>query len=463
MKIAMSFIRYSRQLVTIVGLAIGVSVVVCSTPAQGTAPQAEYYQFTPLVIRSDRMEPVLFQARVTGSPTRVVLTVSGQERQLRDDGIGGDPIASDGVYSLLLEPAVVVQGLQPDDVFRRFVGFLDVFQGSNRVMRGNVFANIITDEIPRLRVVRVAPDVQYTDHLVNIANAAFFSGARDVTQVTRRFYEFFADEYDFLNILYASFYFRNRGHAIVKNTVQGIGLSIRDDSRRYGSSGKLLGYSEFPNANLFDGAEPGYQHELGHQWINHLDVPPALPLNPGAHWPLSNLASGIMGWTLPGGLQGGDFPCLVVSEGSRIRLIPRVEAPVFTDLDLYLMGLLPPEQVGEIIVFVDQDFQRIISQCNNQIYTGRVTRVSIDEIIRRVGRRNPDWTQSPKRFKIATIIVSADGLLSQEEMAFFSFFAKRAEETQEVPTHIGFAKSIAKPFAISTRGLGSLETQILRR
>ncbi|HEU4388624.1 MAG TPA: hypothetical protein VFV34_12560, partial [Blastocatellia bacterium] len=37
--------------------------------AQVTSPAAIYDQFEPAVIRSDRTEPVLFQARITGAPT----------------------------------------------------------------------------------------------------------------------------------------------------------------------------------------------------------------------------------------------------------------------------------------------------------------------------------------------------------------------------------------------------------
>jgi len=47
-------------------------------------------------------------------------------------------------------------------------------------------------------------------------------------------------------------------------------------------------------------------------------------------------------------------------------------------------------------------------------------------------------------------------------MAYYSFFAQRAEGTREVPFHIGFVKSTAIPFNISTGGRGSINTRISR-
>jgi hypothetical protein len=98
--------------------------------------------------------------------------------------------------------------------------------------------------------------------------------------------------------------------------------------------------------------------------------------------------------------------------------------------------------------------------CNNQLFTGPVTRVSISDIVNTFGARVPDSINAPKNFKVATILVSKDRLLSEDEMAFFNFFARRAEETKEVAVHLGLIKGTSKPFVISTRGLGALNAQI---
>lgn len=423
-----------------------------------------YGQFNPMVIRSDRTEPVLFEAKVVGSVTRVALEYTtdfqqaGVDLQMRDDGTGGDRVAGDSIYTITLQASQITQGLQVNDVFRRFVGFFRVVPVKGNVFEGNVFAEIITDQIPRLPITSLATDAQRTTHVVNLVDSDFASGANpDVTRITKRFYQLAGDDYDFLNIVHVLSRFQNRFHFATKNEVRGIGQNVFHTSVEYGSAGKLSGITIFPISAFFDGADQGYQHELGHQWINFLHTP---PLNFGLpHWPLSSMASGIMGFTFPGLGQGLDYPCLLTTEPGGIRLTPRNGPPVFTDLDLYLMGMLPANQVAEQIVFVEQN-KALALPCNNQLFTGPVTRINISAILNVFGPRVPDSIDAQKNFKIATILVSKDRLLSEDEMAFFNFFASRAEETKEVATHIGLAKGTAKPFVVSTRGLGALNAQI---
>ncbi|HEU4508632.1 MAG TPA: choice-of-anchor X domain-containing protein [Pyrinomonadaceae bacterium] len=430
-----------------------------------TQPQVVYSQFDPIVIRSDGTQPVLFEARVVGNPSRVVLEFTtvvqqaGVDLEMRDDGSGGDRAAGDSVYTVMVQASQITQGLQADDVFRRFIGFLKVFQSTNLVFRGNVIAEIITDQIARLPITSLATDAQRTTHVVNLVDSDFVTGVNsDVTRITKRFYQLFGDDYDFLNIVYISTRFQNRHHRLVKNQIQGIGVTVFNNTANYGSSGKLSGISVFPISSLFDGADLSYQHELGHQWINFLQIP---SLESGVpHWPISSLASGIMGFSLPPNSQGGEYPCLLTSEPGGIRLTPRNGPPVFTDLDLYLMGLLPASQVGDHIVFTDQNLARTLP-CNNQLFTGEVTRIRITDIVDALGPRVPDSTNAPKNFKVATILVSKNRLLSEDEMAFFNFFSRRAEETREVAVHVGLVKgTTTKPFVVSTRALGTLNTQI---
>jgi hypothetical protein len=422
-----------------------------------------YGQFDPIVIRSDRTQPVPFEAKVIGSVSRVALEYTtdpqhaGVDLEMRDDGTGGDRAAGDSIYTVTLQASMITQGLQVNDVFRRFVGFFKVVPVKGNVFEANVFAEIITDEIPRLPITSLATDAQRTTHLMNLVDSDFATGLNpDVTRITKRFYQLAGDDYDFLNIINGSSRFQDRFHGVIKNEVRGIGENVFNLAVEYGSSGKLSGISNFPTSSFFDGADTGYQHELGHQWINFLNMQPlafGLP-----HWPISSMASGIMGFTFPGVGEGLDYPCLLTPEPGGTRLTPRNGPPVFTDLDLYLMGMLPASQVADQIVFTEQN-KALALPCNNQLFTGFVTRISINDILNVFGPRVPDSINAQKDFKIATIIVS-NRLLSEEEMAFFNFFARRAEETKDVTIHIGLLKATAKPFVLSTRGLGTLNAQI---
>src|SRR5215510_758504 len=126
-----------------------------------------YDKFDPVVIRADQTEPVLFQVRVDGpTPTRVVFEYNpgfqptGTDIEMRDDGTGGDRTSGDSIYSLTLQATQITQGLQTNDVFRRFIGFVKPFQGSTQLARYNIFAEVITEEIPRAPVIMLAADVQ---------------------------------------------------------------------------------------------------------------------------------------------------------------------------------------------------------------------------------------------------------------------------------------------------------------
>lgn len=449
-------------------LCLALSIIaglLCASPALAqTQPQVVYSNFDPIVVRSDRTQPVLFETRVVGGPSRVVLEYTtvppqaGLDLEMRDDGSGGDRAAGDSVYTVTLQASQITQGLQADDVFRRFIGFLKIFQNTTVVFRGNVFAEVITDQISRLPITNMAPDAQRTTHVVNIVDTDFVTGVNsDVTRITKRFYQLAGDDYDFLNIVYISTRFQNRHHFATRNQVQGIGLPIINNTATYGSAGKLQGISVFPISSLFDAADYVYQHELGHQWISFLNIPPLAGGIP--HWPISSLASGIMGFSIPPNGQGGEYRCLLTSEPTGVRLTPRNGPPVFTDLDLYLMGMLPASQVAEHIVFADQNLALTVP-CNGQLFTGDVTRVTINDIVNALGPRVPDSTNAPKNFRVATILVSKNGLLGEDEMALFNFFSRRAEETKEVAVHQGFLKGTTKPFVMSTRGLGSLNAQI---
>lgn len=45
-------------------------------------------------------------------------------------------------------------------------------------------------------------------------------------------------------------------------------------------------------------------------------------------------------------------------------------------------------------------------------------------------------------------------------MAFYSYFAQRAEAKELLYTHAGFAKGVSAPFYVATRGLGSLSLRV---
>lgn len=411
------------------------------------------------------------EIKAIGSPSKVTFESAlqpGVEVMMKDDGTGGDVVAGDGVYTISLASAPVLAAMTADDVYRPFIGYARPYNGSTAAGRYNQFAEVSDGQLPSFAATTDAADVQHTDYVVNIRMPQAFPSDSNPTVipnqsvVTNRFFQLFPDGYDFIDIIYTPSFYQNRFHYAVRNAIQGIGLQIFNSGQQYGSAARLLGISVFPITNFFDAADPSSQHETGHQWINFLNVP---PLSSGIpHWPLSTMAFGTMGFSISGG-EGGRFPCRIVPDGAGIRLNPDFTQPVFNDLDLYLMGLLPPDQVAEQIVLDNQDFNSVFSQCNGSLYGGTFTRLHVSDLIGNpaIGPRIPNSTAAQKNFRTAVIVVSRDALLSPDAMSFYSFFAQRAELQTAVAIHNGLEKGVAQPFALSTRGLGSMTTRLRPR
>lgn len=445
--------RWSRSaLFAIAGLAA----------ADAAAEQSvEFLVFTPEVIPDTRTEPVLVEAEIASAPTRVTIDFSPAGSApavitLRDDGADGDRRANDRTFTAQLPVAPILAARTADDVYRVFIGYLNLENGATRTFRGNLFVDVHSRDIGDYPVTRLSQFVQATTRLVNIHDTASFL-ARSPTGVAREFYRWFPDEYDVLNIVYAPQRFANRTHGVVTNTVSGIGLPMTNGSSLYGSAGRLAGISQFPLPGYYDGAETGFLHELGHQWINHIR---AQPFSTGVpHWPYSTMATGIMGFSIGGtGGQGGSFPCDIVEDARGFVLNPRTGgAPGYNDLDLYLMGLLPAEQVRDQFVFAEQSTS---PRCDGSIYTGAMTRVPIGDVVAALGPRTPAYGDAPATFRTATILVTRDGLASPEMMSLYSWLTERAEWRARVPTHSGFAKELGTPFHVATRGRGALQVDV---
>jgi hypothetical protein len=446
--------------------ALRIVVCLALAPESAIAQSVNYLVYTPSVVTPGATAPLLVEVELTAAATSVTIDFNpagsaSSSIALRDDGSEGDRAAGDRIYSGRLPVAPILAARTLDDVNRVFIGFLNVLNGSTATMRGNLFVDVYTSVMGVYPVSRLSQFVQATTRVVNIHDAGYFT-SRNLSNVTREFYRYFPDNYDVLNIVFDPQRFENRTHFVVKNTVSGVGLSMTDSSATYGSGGRLTGISQFPISRLFDGVESGTLHELGHQWINFLR---GAPFASGApHWPYSSMASGIMGFSIGGtGGQGGNYPCTITEDPRGYLLTPRADTPVFNDIDLYLMGLLPANEVRTQFAFADQAAAPQV-RCEG-IFTGAMTPITINEIMAAGGGpRVPAYGQAPNNFTMATVLVTRNGLASPEMMSFYSWMAERAEWRTRVPTHSGFVKELGQPFYLATGRRGTLQMDIdLRR
>ena len=405
-----------------------------------------YYRYNPLAVTVGSVSPVTLFVKTTSAVTALSADLQNGDH-LTATSLGSNS------FQLTLTPAQVLYGYAAG-YNHNFYGFLNVQTGATPAGRLNLVANVIDSYVSQVLVSTLAADARAAPHVVNLLVPSATPGD-PAPAIAKRFYQLFPDTFDFLNIISAESIVENRYHIGVSNDVHGIGLSIHNGAAQYGSAGRLLGITNYPVASFFDLAELGSQHEAGHQWINFV-------LAGEPHWPISGLARGIMGYSIPGSNVGGDFPYDLIPVGGgnyRVHVNPRASLDVgFTDLDLYLMGLLPASQVRPAIVFQNQNQSAQLHE--GGILLGPVQMVGAQTIAASNGARTPPAATARKSFHLASIIVSRDRLLSNDEMAFFDYMAARGEATTPLKYASGRVQGMTTPFFLSTHGLGTWTTNL---
>ena len=410
--------------------------------------------FTPTVVPETQTDPVLFEATVTGNPASVAFNISGNLRPMFDDGTNGDLTAGDGTWSITFTPQEILVRNVPSRVFRPILGSCNV-AGFGSL---NVIAEVWTSAIG-LRPIRTIDSTgQETDYIANYSATRNELMNFDFRLWAQRFYASHGDEYDFLNFVLVTGRRGNRFHMLVKNTVNGIGLQLFDNSSQYGSAGRLKGFNNFPIPSFFDGGEKAFSHEVGHQWINFLGGTVYAPGVP--HWPRGSIAGNVMGFSQGGqGGQGGTFPFTFSANGAGGYLVGSADAFIlstFNSMELYLMGLIPAEEVTPFFVLNNQNLSVTPGlTLQPQDYTT----VSVNEIIASAGPRIPAAADAQRDFRVATIVIS-EQLLDPYAMAFYDYFARRAEAITPLPFSSGLSSGTGNPWYLATGGRSTMTSAI---
>ena len=253
----------------------------------------------------------------------------------------------------------------------------------------------------------VSTVAQRTDHVLNVADTRLFDLANqgiDLGRAVSRLYDFFSDDYDFVTVR-PSFSMRNGlagFNIIVNNQVEGIGLARKDSSADFGGAQRLRSATSVNFLPLGP-----HVHELAHTWSNWLDLFESRSW--GAHWGVSDV----------GGVLGGQATFNEVEPG--VYEVPLQALNSFwggklSMLELYLMGLVGPEQVPDHLVLQDLEVESFDGE--TLLMTGHLDTVSVEDIVDAEGRRNPTHEQAQRDFRMATLVVSPE-LLSPVELTWF--------------------------------------------
>lgn len=228
-------------------------------------------------------------------------------------------------------------------------------------------------------------------------------------------YEKFKDDFDFvvyvLNELLENkkYSYDGRSYPVASNE-EGIGTSIYSMSKRYGSDGKLSRILHMPYRYAIKNGP--LVHEIAHRWANY-----AIPTidfrgnDYAGHW-------GVTGGSTPGQL-GGFLQSSLTKEGNRYTVAycgPNANGGnvPYNQLELYLMGMIPVEEVEPFSVFrnvsdVECDYATYYAFTSTQeeIYTPQ-------RLVEELGERKPDYKESQKDFKALFVVVTNEDLTAEE-------------------------------------------------
>ena len=253
------------------------------------------------------------------------------------------------------------------------------------------------------------------------------------------FYLGHPDIYDFLFVYTAFTPSLNMQQGIpIQYTVKGIareGMTGYGNPAQWGSAGKLLGaarmcnidqYPNDPDAAISDGLLSPYQgmstielqaHEWSHYWLATMDF---------KQEGMSENHTGLRGWedgannhwsgnfmSGPSVMYGGDL--FDNEDGTFTYTFSNPKK--YGKLDLYTMGLIPPEEVGEMFFLCDnEDIEQcregdasipVSKKTSTKIKSGLYKHtVTIDDVVRAMGERIPSSENAQKHFNIAFILAN---------------------------------------------------------
>ena len=145
----------------------------------------------------------------------------------------------------------------------------------------------------------------------------------------------------------------------------------------------------------------------------------------GSHWGVSSVNGQLGGFDLSTLKELGDNwytadPFGVYANGG--NSIP------YGNFELYLMGLIPPEEVDDVVLFRGMSATAGDFFDEQKWYADKKVIVTVEDVIEKLGTRAPDHNKAQKKFRILTLVLTDDPL-TEKEWTYFSNQAKGFEDT----------------------------------
>ncbi len=416
-------------------------------------------RFVPYAVANDGVDTATVEVRITagagvtsvsvgtstdkGSPLKLAapthLAVDGAAYpkagvQLYDDGSHGDRIGGDGVWSrgglsatgqtpyaggridIIEFDEVAVTTADGEERRAVWTGYA---QGHPLFESGAFALGVVRADSLRTPVT-VDAQLQKTGHLYNLidptlAGAPFRVLASDPSSMraaTTLLFDKIAD----VDFVYA--FCPSRGHTgaagltvAVSSQVKGIGKGVFNESAKWGSAGRLTSL-----VSLDFQTNGPILHETLHRWGVFIGAKFGVM---GSHW----------GYTGANGQLGGFDPASVVDIGDGKWTVKSFglfanggDSKPYSAIELYLMGLLPAQDVPPLMAFVagknagKQGGKTVIAAT-------ALVEHSIDDLVAALGPRVPAAGAAPTAFDAAFVVIS-EHALGAAEMTFFDLQAE---------------------------------------
>jgi len=291
-------------------------------------------------------------------------------------------------------------------------------------VRSNLYLNPQQDV-----ALLVVPDLNKSEKL--IYNDAM------IQKITKELYESFEDQFDFiflvtnnkkrpLSVSYAGVFSK------VQNDVEGIGVDLYNNSDRYGSSGKLKGIMHLAYRNAI--LQGPTLHEIAHYWANKFRFDftkaPYYRLGSTSHWGETSFfgGKGQLGGSDANTFAAENYTYVSEKTGKEWKLYSAdyygwnangANRIPYNDVELYLMGMLPKEEVKDLIipkpyglslpdeVKTDDNFKALYDSNRRYFLAQEVERLTWSELLNEhnIPDRNPSYEDAQKEFRVLTVLL----------------------------------------------------------
>ena len=303
---------------------------------------------------------------------------------------------------------------------------------------------------------------QYASHVVNLVIPGFGDeriqggvGAFAFQRAARAFYDHFSDQYQTLTFVprKSPLGESEQMNVNVMNDIAGTGMPLVDDRVLFDS--EVLRSVQLLSAG-FLAQRRAVLHQLAHHWgdmsgLADIAGVVSAGFDPETHTPLVHPGATMVGAVLDGTREIRRFS---IDAGDVFRVAASVPPVLFHPLQLYRMGFLGPAQIPDTTVFERQgqfDPIRVTAPVVGTEVVGPHVTIGINDIMAALGPREgpvfSEWNQA--------FVVVSDELVSQREMDYFNFYAKRAEAPTGTRSYDGFGS-----FREATGGRASMRTRI---